>query len=34
MEEIQSVNAKVEALVDYIGKLVETTTEGLTGLVD
>lgn len=34
MEEIQSVNAKVEALVDYISKLVETTTEGLTGLVD
>lgn len=34
MEEIQSVNAKVEALVDYIGKLVETTTDGLTKLVD
>jgi len=34
MEEIQSVNAKVEALVDYISKLVQTTTEGLTGLVD
>jgi hypothetical protein len=34
MEQIQSVNAKVEALVDYISKLVETTAEGLTGLVD
>jgi hypothetical protein len=33
MEEIQSVNAKVEALVDYISKLVETTTDGLNGLV-
>lgn len=34
MEEIQSVNAKVEALTDYISKLLETTTDGLTSLVD
>ena len=34
MEEIKAVNAKVEALVDYIGRLVETTTNGLTKLVD
>ena len=34
MEEIQSVNAKVEALVDYIARLVETTTEGLNGLAE
>jgi len=34
MEEIKSVNAKVEALVDYIAKLVDTTTVGLTKLVD
>ena len=34
MEEIQAVNVKVEALVDYIGRLVETTTNGLTKLVD
>jgi len=34
MEEIQAVNIKVEALVDYIARLVETTTEGLTKLVD
>ena len=34
MEEIQAVNVKVEALVDYIARLVETTTDGLTNLVD
>ena len=34
MEEIQAVNVKVEALVDYIARLVETTTKGLEGLVD
>ena len=34
MAEIQSVNAKVEALVDYIGKLVETTTNGLNGIAE
>jgi hypothetical protein len=32
MEEIQAVNVKVEALVDYITRLVETTTDGLNGL--
>ena len=34
MEEIKAVNVKVEALVDYISRLVETTTDGLTKLVD
>jgi len=40
MQEIKSVNVKVEALVDYIchggtfSQLVETTTKGLEGLVD
>ena len=34
MEEIQSVNAKVEALTDYISELVKITTKGLTDLVD
>ena len=34
MEEIQAVKVKVEALVDYISRLVETTTTGLTKLVD
>lgn len=34
MEEIKAVNVKVEALVDYIARLVETTTTGLNGLVD
>lgn len=33
MEEIKSVNAKVESLVDYISQLVETTTNGLNGIV-
>lgn len=34
MEEIQSVNAKVEALTDYLSELVKVTTRGLTELVD
>ena len=34
MQEIQAVNVKVEALVDYIARLVETTTDGLNGLVE
>ena len=34
MEEIQSVNAKVEALTDYIADLVRLTSSGLTSLVD
>ena len=34
MEEIQSVNVKVEALVDYIARLVETTTKGLEGIAE
>ena len=34
MEEIQSVNAKVEALTDYVSKLVEITTKGLNGVVE
>jgi len=34
MAEIQSVNAKVEALVDYISKLVESTANGLNGITE
>jgi hypothetical protein len=34
MEQIKSVNAKVEALVDYLAKLVETTTDGLNGIAE
>ena len=34
MGEIQAVNVKVEALVDYIARLVETTTDGLNGLAE
>jgi hypothetical protein len=34
MEEIQSVNAKVEALTDYIAELVKVTTKGFNDLVD
>ena len=34
LAEIQSVNAKVEALTDYLAELVKTTTDGLTKLVD
>jgi hypothetical protein len=32
MEEIQSVNAKVESLTDYIANLVTITTTGLEGI--
>jgi hypothetical protein len=32
MEEVQSVNAKVESLVDYISNLVTITTAGLEGI--
>jgi len=32
MDEIKSVNAKVESLVDYISQLVEITTNGLNGI--
>ena len=34
MEEIQSVNAKVEALTDYINQFVTVATKGFEGLVD
>jgi len=34
MEEIKAINVKVEALVDYIARLVETTTDGLNGLAE
>jgi hypothetical protein len=34
MEEIKSVNAKVEALNDYVAELVAVTTKGLTGVAD
>jgi hypothetical protein len=34
MAEVQSVNVKVEALVDYLSKLVETTTNGLNGIAE
>jgi hypothetical protein len=34
MAEIQAVNAKVEALVDYIARLVEATTNGLNGIAE
>jgi hypothetical protein len=34
MEEIQSVNAKVEALTDYIGQFITIATKGLEKLVD
>ena len=33
MEEVQSVNAKIDALTDYIGNLVTVTTAGLEGIV-
>lgn len=32
MDEIKSVNTKVEELADYISQLVETTTNGLNGI--
>ena len=34
MEQIQSVNAKVEALTDYIGQFITIATKDLEGLVD
>ena len=34
LAEIQSVNVKVEALVDYISRLVETTTKGLESIAE
>jgi hypothetical protein len=34
MEEIKSVSAKVEALVDYITELVKVTTKGLEGIAE
>ena len=34
MAEIQSVNAKVEALTDYLGELVKVTTKGLNGIAE
>jgi hypothetical protein len=34
MEEIKSVNAKVEALTDYIAELVKVTANGLNGLAE
>ncbi len=34
MEEIKSVNAKVEALNDYVAELAAVTTKGLTGIAD
>ena len=34
MEEIQSVNAKVEALATHVNELVEVAAKGLTSLVD
>jgi hypothetical protein len=34
LAEIQAVNAKVEALNDYVAELVAVTTKGLTGIAD
>jgi len=34
LAEIQSVNAKVEALADYLGELVKVTTKGLNGIAE
>lgn len=34
MAEIQSVNAKVEALTDYVSELVQVTTRGLNGIAE
>jgi hypothetical protein len=34
MAEVQSVNAKVEALTDYIGQFITIATKGLETLVD
>jgi len=34
LAEIQSVNAKVEALTDYLAELVKVTTKGLNGIAE
>ncbi len=34
MAEVQSVNAKIESLADYVGNLVTITTSGLDGIVE
>jgi hypothetical protein len=34
MNEIKSVNAKVEALTDYLAELVKVTTNGLEGIAE
>ena len=34
LAEIQSVNAKVEALADYLAELVKVTTKGLNGIAE
>jgi len=34
LAEIQAVNAKVEALNDYVAELIAVTTKGLTGISD
>ena len=34
MAEVQSVNAKVEALTDYVANLVTITTSGLNGVIE
>jgi ribosomal protein S18 len=34
LAEIQAVNAKVEALNNYVAELVKVTTKGLTGIAD
>ena len=34
LAEIQAVNAKVEALADYIAELVKVTTKGLNGIAE
>lgn len=34
LAEIQSVNAKVEALTDYLSELIKVTTNGLEGIAE
>lgn len=34
LEQIQSVNAKVEALTDYLSQFITIATKGLEGLID
>ena len=34
MAEVQSVNAKVEALTDYVSNLITITTSGLNGVIE